>query len=275
MTNTRRPASERLRPLTDSYRFALYAPAEFRSPDATNWLAFVCGHGSAAGPGAPEHDWMNFRCMRSGQRATFPLNGSWQGRRVEWEQVERELGIQDPNGGGPREIRWHPSDAHLEFSTLARAVYDLARERDLPDEGEIGLIARELDWRAARNPAISPRYGQASFAGDVLDLALPGLVEMVCDGNQTRIKQGEPKSPARALRAAVDAAAKAQMHLPRREGPLDPILTPAQTWKASGWSQAARDLDTYIERVCVRFAARAEGERDGQGVLFNSLTLAA
>jgi hypothetical protein len=170
---------------------------------------------------------------------------------------------------------WDPTDDHLEFSTLARAVYTLAREHDLPAEGEIGQIARQVDWRADRNPALPPRYGQARFAENVLDQALPGLVEVVRNGKQTVLPQPKPKSPARALRAAVDGAARAQMHGAAGHGHLDPILTPAQTWTASGWARAARELPLHIERAGEQFQARAEGERNGQRALFNRLALAA
>jgi hypothetical protein len=272
MTQTSKPASGigRLRPLREGYAFGLYAPGEFRSPDGKRWLALVHGHGSETGP---EHDWMYCRCMRSGQHLTFPLNGSWSGCPVTWEHVEKELGIQDPYAG--KEMLWDPHNDHLEFSTLARAVYTLAREHDLPAQGEIGQIARKIDWRAERNPALPARYGQAHFAASVLDQALPGLVEVVRDGKQIALPQPRPKNPARALRAAVDAAARAQMHGAAAHGHLDPILTPAQSWTASGWAKAARELPLHIERASEQFQARYEGERNGQRALFNALALAA
>jgi len=270
-TNKRRAreSAHAFRKLSDGLQFGVYTPGEFRSPQGELWLAHVHGVGSRGG--CP-HDWLWFRCMRSGQRVTVPLDGSWRARRLEWIEVARETGIEDPYRRGRREPSWMPQSDHLEFSAVARGVFELARARDLPDEGEIGLLARECDWRASRNPAFAGLHvGLAWLAAAVLDRVLPPLGHDDLFDRPARVQ--EPMPPRAALRAVVDAAATAERRGGRYAGRPEPILSAAETWEQSGWKAACGDLEHCIAAAGARFEARRDGERDGQGALFNALTL--
>jgi hypothetical protein len=281
MNTTQHPTRrrrERLSKLTDDPRFGVYSPGEFRSPQGQLWLAFVHGMGWGFSGGQAGHGWLVFRCMRTGQHVTLPMDGSWKARRVGWDHIELELGIEDPQSGRHDQRRWEPAHDQLEFSPIARGVYELARARDLPDAGEIRMVARELDYRAERNPAFGDGFGGASYgwarlAEEVLDCVLPPIGEHDLHGKPER-RTVRPLTPTQALRAVITAAATGPMYGTRAKGPTEPILTAAQTWRASGWKDAASELNRHIALADERFEARRHGERDGQGALFNSVALA-
>lgn len=251
--------------LSGSFMFGPHTTGEFIAPVGERWLGFVHG------PGPGGTDSLHFRCMRSGRNVSAPLDGSWRARRLDWAEAERETGIQSPATAPGARARWDPQQDHLEFSPIARGVYELARDRGLPDPHALALITGGGERGDVAGRGGGAKDGLSRLAAAVLDLVLPPIGGEVCAAALAESRTITPPTPQEALRRVVGIACA---HGRARREPASAAVSDEQVWIGSGWQAAAGDLPRFIEAASDRFDARRGGEREGQGALFNALELA-